>query len=85
MTVEGIASGDVVKIAGGHAKVQPVDRVVQIFRSFEDADEADDQFYAELTPEARLDMLLELVQRHRSALGEAASRLERVHRIAELS
>ena len=56
-----------------------------MFRNFEDADEADDQFYADLTPEERLDMLLELVERHRSALGEAASRLERVYRVVELS
>jgi hypothetical protein len=62
-----------------------MDRVVQTFRSFEDADRADDQFYAELTPEERLDILLELVERHRSALGEAADRFERVHRIVELS
>ena len=56
-----------------------------MFRSFDDADEADDEFYADLTPNERLDILLELVERHRSALGEAASRLERVHRIVELA
>lgn len=56
-----------------------------MFRSFEDADQADDQFYAELPPEDRLEMLLELIERHRSALGEAASRFERVHHIVELS
>ena len=62
-----------------------MDRVVQIFRSFEDADEADEQFYADLTPEQRLDILLELIERHRSSLGEAAKRFERVHRLVELS
>lgn len=56
-----------------------------MFRSFDDADEADDEFYAELTPSERLDILLELVERHRSTLGKAASRLERVHRIVELA
>jgi len=60
-------------------------RVARIFRSFEDADAADDQFYASLAPEERLDILLELVERHRSTLGEAANRFERVHRIVELS
>lgn len=59
-------------------------RVVQMFSSFEDADAADDQFYADLMPEERLDILLELIERHRSTLGEAASRFERVHRIIEL-
>jgi hypothetical protein len=62
-----------------------VERVAKVFRSFEEADEADDEYYANLTPEERLDILLELVERHRSALGEAASRLERVHCVTELS
>ena len=61
-----------------------MDRVAQIFRSFEDADQADDQFYAELAPEERLAMLLELIERQRSALGEAANRFERVHQVVEL-
>jgi hypothetical protein len=62
-----------------------MDRVVQVFHSFEEADRADDQYYAELPPEQRLAILLELVERHRSSLGEAASRFERVHRITKLS
>ena len=70
---------------GAFAKVAPVKRVVQVFDSFEDAEKADDQFYADLTPEERLDILLELIERHRSALGETASRFERVHRVVELS
>ena len=62
-----------------------VERVAQVFASFDAADEADDQFYADLTPQERLDLLLELVERHRSALGASAERLERVHRVVELS
>lgn len=62
-----------------------MERVVRIFRSFEEADLADDEDYADLTPQARLNVLLELIERHRSALGEAADRFERVHRIVELS
>lgn len=62
-----------------------MDPVARMFRSFEDADRADDQFYAELAPEERLSILLELVARQRSVPGEAASRFERVHRIVELS
>jgi hypothetical protein len=62
-----------------------VDRVAHVFGSFEDADQADDQFYAALTPEDRIEMLLELIERHRSALGEAAHRFERVHQFVELS
>lgn len=62
-----------------------MDRVVRTFRSFEDADEADDEFYADLTPNERLDILLTLVERQRSVLGKAANRLERVHCIIELT
>lgn len=62
-----------------------MERVARVFRSFEDAERGDDEFYAQLEPEARLDLLLELVDRHRSTLGEAASRFERVHRVVELS
>jgi len=57
----------------------------RIFSTFEASDEADDQFYAQLTAEQRLDILLELSERERSALGEAANRFERVHHIVELS
>jgi hypothetical protein len=59
-----------------------VDRVVRVFRSFEDADAADDQFYAELTPEARLDMLLELVERQAVVLDVGEVELVRDVRTA---
>jgi flagellar motility protein MotE (MotC chaperone) len=72
-------------VLAGNGKVASVERVVHVFRSFKDAEQADDEFYANLTPEERLDILLELVEQHRSAFGEAASRFERVHRIIELS
>jgi hypothetical protein len=62
-----------------------MERVARVFGSFADADLADDAFYADLTPEARLDLLLELIERERSALGQTAERFERVHRIVELS
>jgi WSTF/HB1/Itc1p/MBD9 motif protein len=58
---------------------------IRVFSNFESAEDADDQFYARLTPEERLDILLELTERERSSLGEAAERFERVHRIVELS
>jgi hypothetical protein len=61
-----------------------VERVARVFSTFADADEADDEFYATLTPEARLGILLELIERERSALGQVAERFERVHRIVEL-
>jgi hypothetical protein len=62
-----------------------VERVVQVFRSLEEADRADDQYYADLTPAERLEILLDLVERYRSSLGEAAEPIERVCRVVELS
>ena len=62
-----------------------MERVGQVFRSFEEADRADDAYYASLTPEERLDILLDIIERYRSSLGEAAERFERVHRVIELS
>jgi hypothetical protein len=57
----------------------------RIFSSFEEADQADLEYYASLTPAERVDILLALIQSYRESLGETAERLERVHRIVELS
>lgn len=62
-----------------------VQRDVRVFDGFSEADEADRQYYDSLEPQQRVDILLELVQRYRESLGEAAQRFERVHRIVELS
>jgi hypothetical protein len=62
-----------------------VDKVAKVFRSFEDADRADEEYYANLTPQERLDILLDLIEQHRRALGEAGQRFERVYRVTELS
>jgi len=62
-----------------------VEKVAKVFHSFEDADRADEEYYANLTPQERLDILLDLIEQHRRSLGEADQRLERVYRITELS
>jgi len=62
-----------------------MERVVAVFDSFEDADRADVEYYATLRPEERLDILLDLIARHRESLGEAAQGFERVHRVTELA
>ncbi|HLG99691.1 MAG TPA: hypothetical protein VKX49_25510 [Bryobacteraceae bacterium] len=55
------------------------DMRVQVFRSFEEAEKADRDFYRSLTPEQRLDILLQLIAQHGSSKG-----LERVFRIVKL-
>jgi len=62
-----------------------MERVAQIFRSFKDADRADEDYYASLSPQQRLDIQLALIERYRSSLGETAKRFERVHRVIERS
>jgi hypothetical protein len=62
-----------------------VERVAQVFTSFQDADRADEKYYASLEPSQRVDILLELIELHRSSLGEAAQRFERVCRVTRLS
>lgn len=60
-------------------------RVLQRFRSFDEADAADDAYYASLTPQERVDLLLDLVAAYRESLGEAAQRFERVCRVTQLA
>jgi len=62
-----------------------MERGARVFRSFDEAELADDDYYASLTPEERLDILLAMIERYRSSLGETAERFERVHRVVELS
>lgn len=52
--------------------------------SLQAAGQADRAYYASLTATERLAIQFELIARYRESLGEAAERLERVHRIVEL-
>jgi len=60
-----------------------MEREVRIFDSFEEAERADAEYYAGLTPKERVDILLDLVQSYRRSLG-VADRFERVSRITDL-
>jgi hypothetical protein len=62
-----------------------MDDVVRVFSSWNEADEADAEYYASLTPTERVDILLELVAQYRSSLGPAGERFERVCRVVDLS
>lgn len=60
-------------------------REIQVFASFEEADAADDAFYAALSPQERLDLLLDLIAAQREASGEATEGFARIYRVVELS
>jgi len=62
-----------------------VERVVQVFSSHAEAEAADRAFYGSLSPQERLNLLLELAARYREELGEAAARFERICRVVSLS
>ena len=64
--------------------MQNMEKVVRIFHSHQEADEADLEYFRNLTPQQRLDIFLEVLWRGRNG-DEAAERLERVYRVVELS
>lgn len=57
-----------------------MERVVRTFSSHEEAANADREYYRSLTPEQRLDILLELIEQ---GGGGTQSRFERVYRVIE--
>jgi len=59
-----------------------VQKAARIFRSFAEADEAEQQYYRSLTPGQRLQVLLDLVQSQQS--DEPEQRLERICRVIKL-
>ena len=66
-----------------------MDRTIRVFDNFADADAADRAQYAAMTPQERLDIVLELSARHRSdehntEASEDSERLARVYRVTEL-
>ena len=60
-------------------------RELQVFNGFAAADRADDEYYAALAPQERLEILLDLVAAYRESTGETSARFERVCRVTELS
>ena len=59
-----------------------MDKIVRIFHSFEESEKADQEYYLSLSPEERLEILFELIERYQS--NEAQQRLERVYRVVKL-
>ena len=56
-----------------------MEKKVATFRSFEEAEKADRDFYKKLEPQARLDILLELLKHG------PEQRLERTYRVIKLA
>lgn len=63
-----------------------MEKVVKVFRSFEERERTDKEYYQSLSPQERIEILLELNRRlSTSGYHEAFERLERVYRVIELS
>jgi hypothetical protein len=60
-----------------------MEKVVRIFASFEEADEADRQAYDRMSPQERIEMLLALRRMMVKEGDESAERLERVLTVVE--
>jgi hypothetical protein len=60
-----------------------MEQSVQVFASHAVAEEAERAYYRSLTPQQRLDLLLELMARHREMQGEPGQGLARVSRVVE--
>ena len=61
-----------------------MEKVVRVFASFEEADEADRQAYDRMSPQERIEMLLSLRRMMVKEGDESAERLERVLTVVEL-
>jgi hypothetical protein len=62
-----------------------MERVARTFGSFADADAADLAYYAAMSPQQRVDLLLDLIAAYQESVGEAAQGLARVCRVAHLT
>lgn len=60
-----------------------MEKVIQKFESFEEAQASDDRYYASLTPQQRMDILLRLIEQGAPA-DETQPGLERVYRVTQL-
>lgn len=65
-------------------RLRAVKGEAQAFTSFADADSADEEYYARLSPSERVIILLDLIEGYQESHGQAAARFERVYRVAEL-
>ena len=59
-------------------------RVVQKFASFAESARAEREYHASLSPQQRLDLLLELIARQQEEQDEAVQRCARVRLLAQL-
>ena len=63
-----------------------MEKVIKVFKTHEDAEKADREFYKSLSCQERLDILLTLIARYQRALpDETGTGLKRVYRVIKRS
>ena len=61
-----------------------MDRFIAKFKSHEEAELADREYYRRLSPAERIHILLELIERHHEGDDEASKGFARIYRIVKL-
>jgi hypothetical protein len=61
-----------------------MEHVVAKFANHEEAERADREYYLRLTPQQRIDILLELIARHHEGDDEASKGFARIYRVTKL-
>jgi hypothetical protein len=61
-----------------------MERVVAKYRSHQEAENADREYYRRLSPAERLNLLLDLIEIGRKNADASSQRLERVCRVSQL-
>jgi hypothetical protein len=61
-----------------------MEKIGKQFSSFAEAEQAEDYYYKSLTPDQRVNLLLELVAQHSNLFNGTSERFERVFRVAPL-
>ena len=60
-----------------------MERVLRVFQSQEEADRAERAYFRSLTPQQRLDILLEIVDRHRRSRPPDEQEFKKAYRVVE--
>ena len=61
-----------------------MEKVAQVFQSPEEADRTEDEYYKNLSPNERVDLLLQLVNQYQTAFDGSSKGFERVFRVTTL-
>jgi hypothetical protein len=62
-----------------------MEKIIRRYASYQEAEQADLEYYRNLTPDQRMNILFELTERHRQENDEPSEGFARVYRIVKRS